>query len=115
MKNIKSNAWLITALEDMQAENIKLLNVKELTSITDVMIICSGNSPRHVKAIVNHLQVTAKEHGMHPLGIEGEDQGEWALIDLADVVVHVMLPQVRELYKLEQLWSAVATSRVNDG
>ncbi len=92
------------ALEDMKAQEIKQFPVQHLTSITDVMLIASGRSDRHVRAIANAVQERSAEVGYKPLGVEGEDGGEWILVDLGDVVVHVMVPKAREFYNLEKLW-----------
>ncbi len=96
---------VITTLENIQAENIISLPVSKLTTITDTMIICTGNSARHVKAIAQHLIEASKHHRHQPLGIEGEVAGEWVLVDLGDIVVHIMQTQSREFYQLEKLWS----------
>jgi ribosome-associated protein len=93
-----------TALDDMKAVNVKVLDVRGLTDIADVMIIASGTSDRHVKSIADHVVEKAKESGFRPLGKEGERDGEWVLVDLQDIIVHVMLPRVREFYGLERLW-----------
>ena len=95
---------LVTALEDLKAENIKVLNVSKLTSVTDIMIIASGRSNRQVRALAEKLQETGRENGIKPLGMEGQQQGEWILIDFGDIVVHVMQPAAREYYQLEKLW-----------
>jgi ribosome-associated protein len=96
---------LVTAaLDDMKAVNVKVLDVRGLTDIADVMIIASGNSDRHVKSIADRVLEKAKESGYRPLGKEGERDGEWVLVDLQDIIVHVMLPRVREFYGLERLW-----------
>jgi ribosome-associated protein len=95
---------VITAIEDLKGEKIVQLNVKGKTSFTDLMIIVSGTSSRHVKSIAENVVEKAKQAGATPLGLEGEEQSEWVLVDLGDIVVHVMQPQVREFYGLEKLW-----------
>ena len=95
---------VIDALEDIKASDIRVLDVQGKSSITDVMVIASGNSARQVKALSNSVVVKSKEAGVTPLGIEGEVQGEWALVDLGDVVVHIMQPSIRDFYNLEKLW-----------
>jgi ribosome-associated protein len=97
---------VLAALDEMKAVNIKLLDVRELTDIADAMIVASGTSDRHVRAIAQRVVEKAREAGQRPLGIEGEREGEWVLVDLQDVLLHVMLPRVREFYSIEQLWEA---------
>lgn len=95
---------VVTALDDMKALNVKVLDVAKLTTITDIMVIACGTSDRHVRSIADHVVVKAKEAGQRPLGMEGERDGEWVLVDLPGVLVHIMLPRVREFYGLEKLW-----------
>lgn len=95
---------IVDALEDAKAQDIKVIDVRKLTSMTDYMIIASGTSDRHVRSVALGLVDTMKAKGHRPLGIEGENDGEWVLVDLQDALVHVMLPRVREFYNLEKLW-----------
>ncbi|NCA70381.1 MAG: ribosome silencing factor [Sphingobacteriia bacterium] len=99
---------VIDTLDDMKARDIEVMDVRGKTAITDYMIVASGTSDRHVKAIAETVAYRAKESGESPLGLEGVNEGEWALVDLNGVVVHVMLPKVRDFYNLERLWSAPA-------
>lgn len=100
-----------TALEDMKAVNVKVLDVRKLTDIADTLVIASGNSDRHVRSIADRVIEFAKKAGFRPTGVEGERDGEWVLVDLRDVVVHIMLPRIREFYRLENLWDVSAARR----
>lgn len=95
----------VDALEDLKAIDIGVIDVRGKLDITDIMIIACGTSNRHVKALANNVIVEAKDKGMSPIGVEGEREAEWVLVDLGDVVVHIMLPSIREFYGLERLWN----------
>ncbi len=96
------------ALDDLKAVDIHVLDVRHLTTVTDTMVVASGRSDRHVRAIAGAIVEQCKKAGFRPIGVEGERSGEWVLVDLADLVVHVMLPRVREFYNLEKLWDMPA-------
>jgi ribosome-associated protein len=100
---------VVTALDDLKGVEVRSIDVRQQTSVTDFMVVASGNSDRHVRSLAQHVIDKAKEQGVRPLGVEGERGGEWVLVDLGDVVVHVMLPRVRDFYNLEKLWSASST------
>jgi ribosome-associated protein len=102
---------VLDALADMKAVDVKALDVRGITDITDMMVVASGTSNRHVKSIVDRVVQRCKEAGFRPYGIEGERDGEWVLLDLHDLVLHVMLPRVREFYALEKLWEGGAARR----
>ena len=93
------------ALEELKAKDIVELDVRGKTSIADYIVVAGGTSSRHVKSVADEVIKYAKKAGMQPLGVEGQREGEWVLVDLGDIIVHVMLPRVREFYGLERLWS----------
>ncbi len=105
---------VIEALEDLKASNIVKLDVSELTDMTELMIFASGTSTRQVKSLANNVAMQAKQNGVQPVGVEGEDTGEWVLVDLADIIIHVMLPETREFYDLERLWTKSSEDTVGD-
>ncbi len=98
----------MAALDDLKAEDVTALDVRHLTSVTDTMIFASGRSDRHVRSLADSVVERSKEAGIMPIGVEGQEAGEWVLVDLGDVVVHVMLPRVRDFYNLERLWDISA-------
>lgn len=98
-------------LEELQAGDVEVLDVRELTDVTDYMVVATGRTDRHVRAITEKVVVSAKHRDSPPLGVEGEREGDWVLVDLCDVVVHVMQPETRDLYQLEKLWSPVMAVR----
>jgi ribosome-associated protein len=106
---------VIAALEDMKALDIKVLDVRGLTDIADTMVIASGTSDRHVRSVAQRVVEKAKEAGFRPHGVEGQQDSDWVLIDLNDLIVHVMLPRVRDFYGLERLWQMTATKRAAAG
>lgn len=109
---------VIDALEDLKAQDIAVLDVSRLTSVTDLMVVASGTSSRHVAALADNVVQAAKEQGIPPLGVEGENGADWVLVDLGNLVVHVMLPETRQLYDLERLWADLPSdteSRLEEG
>lgn len=95
---------VIDSLEDVKGRDIVALDVRDMSGVTDFMVVCSGTSNRHVKSLADNVWVEVKKRGIVPLGMEGENTGDWVLVDLGDVVVHVMLPEARLFYDLERLW-----------
>lgn len=102
----------LAALDDLKAKDVLSLDVRSLTSLADVMIIASGTSTRHVKSLADNVVKMAKEAGMKPIGMEGERDGDWVLIDLGGVIVHVMQPATRAFYDLERLWTPGASGHI---
>ncbi|GMU43057.1 MAG: hypothetical protein AMXMBFR25_10430 [Lysobacterales bacterium] len=103
---------VLARLDAMKANDLKVIDVRGKTSVTDCLVIASGTSTRHVKSMGDEVVVAAKKLGMAPLGVEGEKEAEWILVDLGDTVVHVMLPRTREFYGLERLWTLAEEARV---
>lgn len=101
-------AIALEALEDLKARDVITLDVRGLTGVTDYMMICTGTSSRHVKSLADNVAVEVKKRGLRAQGIEGAQSADWVLVDFGDVVVHVMLPEARDFYDLERLWSAPA-------
>lgn len=111
MQNEQLVKVAIAALEELKGQDVTAIDVREKTSVTDFMVIASGTSSRHVKALAENVLEKVKEQGLRPLGSEGLDGGEWALLDLGDVVVHVMQVPTRQFYDLERLWQGAEQSR----
>ncbi len=110
---------VLNALSDLKAKDVVELDVTDLTDVMDTLVIASGTSNRHVKSLAQHVSSEAKAAGFQPLGMEGESQGEWVLVDFGDLVLHVMMPSARDFYDLEKLWSMAPKNRIesvpNDG
>ena len=102
----KKQKAVVTALEDVKARDITVYDVKHLTALFDRVVIATGESARQVKALARSVATAMSEMGERALSVEGEQQGEWVLVDLGDIVVHVMHPAIRDYYNLEELWGA---------
>ncbi|HET6546797.1 MAG TPA: ribosome silencing factor [Rhodanobacteraceae bacterium] len=96
---------VLHALDDLKARDVHEIDVRDRTSVTDLLIVASGTSTRHVRSIADEVVKSAKHIGLPPLGVEGQREAEWVLVDLGDIIVHVMLPRTREFYGLERLWT----------
>jgi ribosome-associated protein len=105
MNSEQLSELVVDALDDVKGQDIVKLDVRDMTTVTDYMVVASGTSSRHVQALVENVAEKASAAGHKPIGVEGESGGEWVLLDLQDTLVHVMLPKVREFYNLEKLWS----------
>jgi ribosome-associated protein len=104
MKSEELKDHIIEALDDLKGKEIISLDVHKKTSVTDILVIASGTSVRQVKALANNVVETMKEYDIRPIGVEGEQDSGWVLVDFGDVIVHVMLPETRDYYNLEKLW-----------
>lgn len=98
----------IAALEELKGRDIVALDVRQLTDMADFMVFCTGTSSRHVKSLADNVEMEAKKRELRAYGVEGQDTGEWVLVDFGDVVVHVMQSETRAFYDLERLWSVPA-------
>jgi len=105
------NKLVITALEDMKGQEIVTMDISKMSSIADYMVVVTGTSNRHVKSMADETQKRSKEAGVIPTGMEGQEQGEWILLDLGDVIVHFMQAATRKLYDLESLWKLVPSGK----
>ena len=117
MNSNQLSKFIVDALYDGKAQDVVKLDVRDMTSVTDYMIVASGTSNRHVKSLADNIAEKTREEGHKPIGVEGEEGSEWVLLDLDDVLLHVMLPKVRDFYNLEKLWSlgAVTGAAATDG
>jgi ribosome-associated protein len=97
---------VLSTLEELKAVDVKSVDVTGLSPLTDYFVVASGNSTRHVKSMADKLVQAAKAQGVQPLGVEGEREAQWILVDLNDIIVHLMLPQARAFYNIEKLWEA---------
>ena len=104
MQNEKVIELATAALEELKAKNIEVIDVREKSSATDFMLVCSGTSRRHVMSIASSVEKELKKEEVEPLGSEGHQGGDWVIVDLSDVVVHILTEEARELYDLEKLW-----------
>ena len=111
MKLEEVQALALEAINDLKAGNVETFDVRGITSIADTMIICSGRSNRHVVSIAENIVTKAKQAKLSHIKMEGTKEGEWVIVDLADVIVHIMLPAAREFYNLEDLWAPVEKLR----
>lgn len=108
MQEQQLKEFILQQLEDMKARDITIIDVSATSDVTDLMIICTGNSKRHVRAVAEQTALAAKREGETPLGIEGLEGSEWVLLDLGTLVVHVMQDETRQFYQLEKLWEQSA-------
>lgn len=108
MQDQQLKQFVLKQLEDMKAKEITVIDVSESSDVTDTMIICTGNSKRHVRSVAEQTALAAKNEGEAPLGIEGLEGSEWVLLDLGNIVVHVMQDETRQFYQLEKLWGKCA-------
>lgn len=114
MQNKEILDFVLDKIDDLKARDIQTFDVSSFSSITDYMVICSGNSKKHVQSIAEHLLVEAKAIGEPPLGIEGMDTGEWVLVDMGGAVLHVMQEGTRDFYQLEKLWQTSIDNAESD-
>jgi ribosome-associated protein len=114
-ENTPLTQLVLDALDDLKAVDVRVIDVRELTTVTDYMIVASGRSDRQVRSIADHVAMQAKAAGLPPLGTEGQETGEWVLVDMGDVVLHVMDPETRDVYQLEKLWEMPARLRALEG
>ncbi|WP_218310625.1 ribosome silencing factor [Alteromonas antoniana] len=105
MESLQLKQFVIDKIDDMKGRDVVALDVKGKSTITDTMVICSGNSKRHVISIAENVMVKAKQEGHPASNVEGKESGEWVLVDLGDVILHVMQDETRDFYQLEKLWS----------
>lgn len=103
--NDRLRSIVLAALDDLKARDVREIDVRDKSSVTDLLVVASGTSSRHVKSIADEVVKKAKQAGLPPIGVEGQREAEWVLVDLGDVIVHVMLPRTREFYGLERLWT----------
>ena len=105
MQDKELKAFLIEKIEDMKGRDITILDIAEKSNFADFMIVCSGNSKRHVKSIAQSVSIECRSAGIKLIGMEGNDVGEWSLVDLGNIIVHIMTDETRDRYQLEELWS----------